>query len=228
MKFKYIITFFIPLILAACTSIPSQLPTQRIELTPRSPSPSLTLTPKPTFVKTPTLTATLTIRQLLEYTPQVFFTPDPVLIQDFAGKYSFIDMNDAPCELEIRSDATFSIGYFYGLWDSHLDGIIFFADGRFILISPERDEDLSPFYCFPQALIPVFWGDRRYLFIVTFIKDENFSKRDITDFCENIKTGEEPKNSISVHSSFYFLRETDIPFVVSGFPVRQDGQLLCQ
>jgi hypothetical protein len=229
MKLKNINAFFITLILVSCASIPGQLPTQSIELTSPAPSLSLTLTPKPTLVKTPTPTATLTHLQLLTYTPRVFSTPDPALIQDFVGTYSFIDNNDAPCNLDIKSDATFSIGYFYhGMWDSHLDGTIFFADGRFILISSERDEDLSPFYCFPQALIPVFWGDRRYLFVVTFIDDESFSASYITYFCEDIKTGKEPQNSISVHHKFYFLRETDTNIKVTGSPVRQDGQLLCQ
>jgi hypothetical protein len=229
MKLKNINAFFITLILVSCVSIPGQLPTQGIELTSPAASPSPTLTPKPTLVKTPTTTATLTIRQLLAYTPQIIFTPDPTLIQDFAGTYSFIDNNDAPCKLDINSDGTFSIGYFFhGMWDAHLDGNIFFADGRFILISPKRDEDLSPFYCFPQALIPVFWGDRRYLFIVTFIEDESFSASDVTYFCEDIKTGKEPQNSISVHDKFYFLRETDTTAKVTGLPARQDGQLLCQ
>jgi hypothetical protein len=230
MKLKNIAAFFITLILVACALTPAQVPTQMIEATNTHPSPSVTLTPKPTLVKTPTPTPTLTISQLLTYTPPVLFTPDPTLIQDFVGTYRFIDTNASPCTLEIKRDASFSTEYDFMLdtrWSKNLDGTIFFADGRFFLISSKQDDYLGPMYCFPQALIPVYWGQRRYLFDVTFISHEEFSAHFISDFCDDIKTGKEPKNDISSGDNFYFLRETDATAKVSGLPIQQDGHLLC-
>src|SRR6266542_6800963 len=145
MKLKNIVASFITLILVACISIPAKVPTQSIELTSPLLSPSLTFTPMPTVMKTPTPTMTLTISQRLTYTPPVLLTPEPALIQDFAGTYRFIDTNASPCTLEIKKDATFSIEYIFmnSMWVKNLDGTIFFADGRFFLISSKRDNELS-------------------------------------------------------------------------------------
>ena len=82
-----------------------------------------------------------------------------------------------------------------------------------------------PRSCFPQALIPVYWGPRRYLFVVVVVNDVEIMAHVVSEFCENIKDGIEPRNRIG--DDFYFLRETDITAKVIGLPVRQDGGLLC-
>ena len=167
---------------------------------------------------------------MLTYTPPVLFTPEPALIQDFVGTYQFVDKQESTCKLEIKSDATFFIEYVFVHvgWFTNLEGSLFFANGRFFLIPSKQSNEVSPLYCFPQALIPVYWGDRRYLFDVTYINHEEISSYFISDFCDDIKTGKEPKNDISIRDNYYFLRERDISAKVSGFPLRQDGQLLCQ
>ncbi|MFT3890704.1 MAG: hypothetical protein QM730_03650 [Anaerolineales bacterium] len=230
MKIKNIGTVFIIWILVACTLIPAQVPTQSIEWTSSLPSPSRTFTPEPTLVDTATPTPTLTVSQMLTYTPPVLFTPDPALIQNFVGTYQFIDTNASPCTLEIKNDATFSIEYIFTPvgWFMNFGGNLFFANGRFFLIPSKQSKEASPLYCFPQALIPVYWGERRYLFPVPYITHEEFSSDFISDFCDGIKTGKEPKNDISTGDNYYFLRERDVSAKVSGFPLRQDGQLLCQ
>jgi len=85
----------------------------------------------------------------------------------------------------------------------------------------------SDYQCFPEALVPVYWGERRYLFMTNNSNDDGVFNSVVSFFCSNLRNSLEPQNSIDDIYGQYFLRETDIAKKVSGFPVLMDHQLLC-
>jgi len=226
MNFFKAIILPLTLILVACGTIPAQVPTENLASF-ASPHPSLTFTPKPSLTKTPTLTTTPT-STLAPIAPiptlPALLTPEPALIQDFTGIYFLNDQSGAVCKFEIKRDATFTIDFVFvptGMGET-VDGTIFFADGQFFLISPKENQ--IPLFCFPRALVPVYWGERRYLFINVYIDDDEILAFEISYFCENVKNGKEPNADIE---QYYFWRKTDIPVKATGSPMYQDNQLLC-
>jgi hypothetical protein len=208
---------------ATSTPVPTNTPLSTLTLTP-SPFPSPTKTLLPTEIPTATI------------------TPNPNLIKDFAGIYRKEQDNVYDCTLEIGRDSTFKLeshSKINGVLET-VNGVISYSDGLFLLLWtsytngntlftwPEAHiEHAHGYQCFPEALIPIDWGERRYLFGTNEHNDDGFFETAVSFFCTDVKNGNEPRSSIDDIDGAYFLREIDAKIKVAGAPMRLDGQLLC-
>ena len=141
-------------------------------------------------------------------TESLAITPDSVL-QDFAGKYYEGDGLGASFSLSIQPDKTFSFqaGTDMG-WHWEYEGTIVNSLNQIQLISTER------VLFEPHDLLPVKWGDRRYL----------IAKDSVSDFCEWVKKGWEPREEIF---GIVYLRINDWEIPAKGHQISPQGDLIC-
>jgi hypothetical protein len=136
------------------------------------------------------------------------------LITEFEGNYYMGDGLGLSCVFSINPDATFII-----IWSTdtghteEYQGSISVENMQFLLTPNKKMEKFPP--CFYRTMIPLNWGDRRYL-----LPDDEFSKH----FCEYIKSGEEPRNQ---WFGYPYLYTPDITILVPGYPTKPNGQLQC-
>jgi hypothetical protein len=72
----------------------------------------------------------------------------------------------------------------------------------------------DPDFFMPRSLIPVEWGQRKYL----------IPAEEITDFCYEVKQGWEPR---TFSAGSFYLREEDWDKPARGVPVSRQGDRLC-
>jgi hypothetical protein len=135
-------------------------------------------------------------------------TPASVL-QDFSGEYYEGDGLGMIFFLSIHPDKTFSFRAGTdtgGSWE--YSGAIINSINEVKLISTER----ALFE--PHNLIPVKWGDRRYL----------VANDGVSDFCKWVDEGWEPRDHIF---GMFYLRINDWEIPAKGQPISPQGELIC-
>jgi len=238
-KRRITILLLFPLILFSVSACSARPPVTLMATS--TPAPTDTATNTPTFTPTKTLTPSSTNTLLPTEIPAAKITPNPNLLKEFAGIYRKAD-HDSESSLEISRDSTFKLechSKVNGVLES-VSGVISYSDGLFLLpwtsysngqiflTWPGANGEPSYSYqCFPQALIPIYWGERRYLFGTNANNDDGWFEAMVSYFCADVKNGKEPRNSTDDTNGSYFLRETDAKIKVAGAPMRPDGQLLC-
>ncbi len=88
-------------------------------------------------------------------------------------------------------------------------GTVETAGNRIRLITSDPD------FNEPNELVPVRWGQRRYL----------INAEMVAGFCDSIKQGWEPRDSVI--GGPYYLRKGDWDRYAIGRPISLDGLLLC-
>lgn len=142
------------------------------------------------------------------------------LIKEFEGNYYMGDGLGLSCVFRINADATFTLvsatdsGY-----REDYEGSISVENMRFVLTPNKKVAELE--LCFHPTVIPINWGERKYLLPDD---DDEFSKFIASNFCEEIKSGDEPRDSYLGSS---YLRSSDIHSSVRGLPTKPNGQLQC-
>lgn len=155
----------------------------------------------------------------------LFFEPrSPVsssdLFQDFSGRYYMGDGLGLNCLFDLNPDKTFKIHWTTDAGGKgDYEGSITVKDTLFVL-EPNAEVQM-PEPCFHRTFTPVNWGARKYLLPN---EDDELSEYINSVFCRDVKSSDEPRNDIH---GFSYLRTTDVTNQVTGYPVKQDGQLQC-
>jgi len=124
------------------------------------------------------------------------------------------------CLFDLKPDKTFKIRWTTDAGGKRdYEGSITVKDTLFVL--EPNAEVQTPEPCFHRTFTPVNWGERKYLLPND---DDEPSEYINSVFCRDVKSSAEPRNEIH---GFSYLRTTDVTIQVTGYPVKQDGQLQC-
>lgn len=133
------------------------------------------------------------------------------LFREFAGKYYLGDGLGMNCHVVVEHAGRFRF-YWYtdsGVYQEH-QGDIAIHDSVFILTLDFGSG--NPPFCFSERLVPVSWGERKYLI------------HPVSSFCEQVINALEPRD---MPFGTTYLRITDVDMEILGDPMRADGQPQC-
>lgn len=135
-------------------------------------------------------------------------------LQDFSGEY-YMGFYWS-WHLSIRADSTFALEIFDDMGGYHqFAGSVVVENNQFRLVTSDKDFDE------PTELIPVKWGQRRYI----------IDAKMVDSFCYDMSQGWEPREFV-IGGPFY-LKENHwekpaglIPVLLNGFPLCSVSSLL--